>query len=174
MKITKSVIVNAHAEHVWDILGPNYASAGDWASSVFISKPRAGKSNVEGAPCAGRICETSLGGFTETIVGYDPIRMHVAYSATGAKMPSFMRSLVNSWIVEPRRDGQSEVTMELNADIAQPFSFLMGWMMKMQFNAALRDTIEDLKVYAETGRKSKKKVEADASKKAALARAAVA
>lgn len=170
MQISKTVTVNAPAEKVWDILGPNYTKAGDWASSVFLSQARAGQPKVPGAPAAGRICETSLGPFTESIEAYDEDRMHVAYSATGAKMPGFMRSLVNSWTVRGAGSNRSEVTMVLNADIAQPFRTLMGWMMKRQFDGVLTESIDDLKIYAETGSPSARKVNADASKKAIAAR----
>lgn len=64
--------------------------------------------------------------------------------------------------------------MTLRADIAFPMNIFMGWMMKMQFKKALNETIDDLKVYAETGRPSPRKVKVDASKKAAAARQAMA
>lgn len=87
-------------------------------------------------------------------------------------MPGFMKSLVNSWTVKPVGGNACEVSMQLSADIAQPFQFLMGWMMKMQFNGALSDSIEELRAYAETGKPSDKKRVADKSKKAVLAKSA--
>ena len=174
MKLALEVTANAPIDRVWEILGPGYVNAGEWASAVYISSARAGQSKIAGAPAAGRVCQTSLGPFTETIQEYDPNNHRVAYSATGDKMPGFVKSLVNSWTLTPAGSGRTKVRMELNADIAFPFNVLMGWMMKMQFRGALRDSIEDLKHYAETGKPHPRKLKADNSKKAVAARQAMA
>ncbi|MEM7488669.1 MAG: SRPBCC family protein [Pseudomonadota bacterium] len=173
MKITRTIRVDAPPDRVWDILGPNYTRAGDWASSVYVSGPRPGTPKVAGAPAAGRVCETSLGPFTETIEAYDETRRHVAYSATGDKMPGFVKRLVNSWTVRAAGGG-AEIDLALTADIAFPFNLLMGLPMKLQFAKVLREATEELKHYAETGTPHPRKVKADASKKAVAARAALA
>ena len=174
MKLALEVTANAPIDRVWDILGPGYVNAGEWASAVYISHPRVGEAKVAGAPAAGRVCQTSLGPFTESIEEYDPVNHRVAYSATGEKMPGFVKSLVNSWTLTPAGSGRTKVRMELNADIAFPFNVLMGWMMKMQFRGALKDSIEDLKHYAETGKPHPRKLKVDGSKKAVAARQAMA
>ncbi len=97
----------------------------------------------------------------------------VSYSATGEKMPGFMKGLRNTWHLTPSGNG-TKASMTLKADIAFPMNILMGWMMKMQFKKALTETIDDLKVYAETGRPSPRKVKVDSSKKAIAARIATA
>ena len=171
MRIHQTFDIAASAERVWDILGPNYTRAGDWASGVYLSAPRAGTPQVAGAPAVGRTCQTSLGPFTESIIAYDDDRRHVAYVATGDKMPGFVRRLANSWTVETAGPNAARVTMELEADIAQPFRTLMGWMMKRQFSKVLAESTDDLKIYAETGRPSARKRKADASKQAKAARA---
>ena len=173
MELTVIRRIDAPIDKVWDILGPNYTSAGDWASSVFVSGARAGTPKVAHAPAAGRVCETSLGPFTETIEDYDPDRHVVSYSATGAKMPGFMKGLRNTWTLKPV-GGATEARMTLQADIAFPMNILMGWMMKMQFNKALSETIDDLKYYAENDKPHPRKTKIDASKKATAARHAMA
>lgn len=129
---------------------------------------------MPGAPAAGRVRQTSFGPFTESIEEYDPSRYRVAYSATGEKMPGFVKSLVNSWTLTPAGSQRTKVRMELNAHIAFPFNVLMGWMMKMQFRGALKDSIEDLKHYAETGTPHPRKLKVQGSKKAVAARQALA
>lgn len=165
--------MNAPAERVWDILGPNYTRAGDWASSVYVSGAREGAPKVAGAPAAGRVCQTSLGPFTETIEAYDERRRHVAYSATGERMPGFVKRLVNAWTVRPAGSG-SEVEMVLTADIAFPFNVLMGPMMRVQFGKVLREATRELAHYAETGKPHPRKANADASEEVIKARAALA
>jgi len=170
MKITKSIRIEASADRVWEVLGPNYDRAGDWASAVYVSRARPGEPKAAGAPYAGRLCETSLGGITETIEYYDPKGRRLSYSATGDKMPGFLRSLVNRWSIEPTGPGSSQVVMEMTADIKPPFNLLMGWMMRMQFNKVLSQSIEEFKHFVETGTPHPRKVKANRSKKAVAAR----
>lgn len=171
MRIAMTTTVDRPVAEVWEVLGPGYARAGDWASSVYVSAAREGEA-LPGAPCSGRVCETSLGAFTETIVEYDPAAHRIAYRATGDKMPGFVRDLVNRWALRPVGPGRTEVSMEMTADIAPPFNVLMGWMMRRQFRGVLREASDDFKVFVETGEPSTRKRKADASRKARAARAA--
>ena len=161
MKIQLSRTVAASADRVWAILGPDYQNVGNWASDVYASKARPGVPSLSGAPVTGRICETSLGPFTETLEIYDPENRVIAYSATGDAMPGFMRGLRNQWTIRAKGDSQCIVETELTADISQPFAFLMGWMMKRKFQAAMTASMDDLKTFAETGRVSAKKAKTD-------------
>ncbi|WP_224816960.1 SRPBCC family protein [Hasllibacter sp. MH4015] len=173
MRLVNTRLVNKPVADVWEVLGPGYERAGDWASSVYVSRARSGQPKVTAAPVAGRTCETSLGPFTETIEAYDPVARRIAYSATGDKMPGFVRSLVNTWELVPKGPDRTEVRMVLEADIAFPFSVLMGWMMKMQFRKVLHESLEEFAHYVETGRPHARKVKVDASKKAKAARSAL-
>ncbi|MEM1362569.1 MAG: SRPBCC family protein [Pseudomonadota bacterium] len=173
MKIKKTTVIHATPDQVWEILGPKYAHAGDWASSVYASGPRLDAPVLANAPVAGRVCQTSLGPFTETIEAYDAQRRHVSYSAAGEKMPGFVKRLTNSWTVRAK-GGASEVEMELNAKIAFPFNLLMGPLMRLQFARVLRDATQELKHYAETGTPHPRKVKVNGSQRAIEARAALA
>ncbi|MEM8970591.1 MAG: SRPBCC family protein [Pseudomonadota bacterium] len=174
MRIKKEVKVQAPIDQVWQLLGPNYAKAGDWASSVYASRGREGAPTIADAPVTGRVCETSVGPFTETLENYDPGSYQLSYSATGEKMPGFLRRLTNSWRLIPAGSGNTIVKMELQADIAFPFNVLMGWMMRMQFGNLLQNSIEEFKHFAETGQPHPRKRKVDSSQKAGAARAAMA
>jgi len=76
MKIRKQMTIDASAERVWKILGPNDVRAGDWASAVYVSSAKPIALKVAAAPVAGRTCQTSLGQFTESIEAYDESRRH--------------------------------------------------------------------------------------------------
>ncbi|MEM0948907.1 MAG: SRPBCC family protein [Pseudomonadota bacterium] len=173
MRIEKTVTVNASADRMWEILGTEYLQSGRWASAVYHSSGK-GEPKIAGAPAAGRVCQTSLGPFTETIEAFDPVQRHVAYSATGEKMPSFIKGLTNSWRVTPMGPSASKIEMELTADIAFPFNILMGPMMKMQFGSVVKNVVGELKYYGETGKPHPRKVKVDGTKKARDARAAMA
>ena len=174
MKIEITRTVAKPIDDVWQLLGPQYVRAGDWASGVFASAAREGSPKVAEAPVAGRVCQTSLGPFTETIEAYDPARHRISYSATGEKMPGFVRSLVNTWELEPLGATQTRVRMRLAVDIAFPFNILMGWMMQLQFGKVLRESIEEFAHFAEKGVPHPRKVKVNGTKKAIEARQALA
>ena len=174
MKITKVATARAPIEDVWTLLGPEYARAGDWASGVYASKARAGTPAVDGAPVAGRVCQTSLGPFTESIEVYDPTARRISYVASGEKMPGFVKSLRNNWQLAPAGSGRTEVRMVLTADLAFPFNILMAPMMRLQFSKVLRESLEEFVHFAETGGPHPRKVKVDQSKKAVAGRAALA
>ena len=174
MKIIKTATVNAPIDRVWELLGPEYARAGDWASGVYASRARDGDPKVAGAPVAGRVCQTSLGPFTESIEAYSERAHHVGYSAKGEKMPGFMKGLRNDWHLTAAGPNRTEVRMEMQADIAFPFSFLMGPMMRLQFGKVLRESLEEFVHFAETGQPHPRKARVDRTRKAVAARASFA
>lgn len=151
MRIVNSIIIDKSADEVWDVLGPRYADVSEWASGVYVSRARSDPPAVPGAPLHGRICETSVGPFKETITRYDPDAKVLAYRATGDKMPFFVRSLSNQWTMERLGGHKTRVTSTMTADLVFPFSLLLGWMLKRQFNRVIRESIEELKVFVETG-----------------------
>jgi len=174
MKIQRKVAVDAPIEKLWDILGTNYADAGVWNSAVFISAQTAFPPKVESAPVSGRVCQTTLGPFTETINQFDEETHRIEYTATGDAMPGFVKGLHGHWSLKKLSAKRTEVNMMLSVNIAFPFNVLMGWMMKMQFNGAIKSSLGDLKHYAETGKPHPRKIKADGTKKARTARQALA
>lgn len=170
MELTRIATVAAPQATCWEILGPNYAKVGDWASSVYLSEPRPGPPKVAGAPLLGRVRQTSLGPITETLLAYDPDRGHLAYSAAGEKTPGLLRALRNAWTLRALGPNETEVRMALTADIAFPFNVLMGWMMRRQFRRVLGEAMEEFQHFAETGTPHPRKRQVDASAKALAAR----
>ncbi|MEO0475832.1 MAG: SRPBCC family protein, partial [Planctomycetota bacterium] len=99
MKLQRSIKINASPDEVWNILGPRFGDADVWASSVNHSAAHTDGDRPAGAPCSGRICQTELGPFRESIIVYDEHRRIVKYEASGEKMPFFVKCLVNQWAV---------------------------------------------------------------------------
>lgn len=165
MRISKSTNIKAPVQAVWRLIGTEFTDVGNWASGVYHSSAKTGMSKVASAPAAGRTCETTLGPFSEEIVAYSDSDMRIAYSVSGDKMPGFMKSTVAEWSIKESSGGVSTATMTMTADVAQPFAFLMGWMIKKQFTTAIIETMDDLKIFAETGQKSDRKIKAEKSKK---------
>lgn len=159
MKITKQITVNASAENVWDVLGHKYDRVSEWASSVLESYGKPVTASTNKAPFAGRKCQTTLGGFNEDIVTYDEQKMKLAYSATGDKMPFFVKQLVNNWSITPVNANRSRIDMRLEMDLLPVFNLIMAPMMKMQMGKVLEESIEELKYFVETGKPHPRKLE---------------
>ena len=174
MRIVKTARINAPIERAWKIMGPNYARAGDWASSVYASGPRPEKPSIKGAPVYGRVCETSIGPATEALLEYDPENYKIVYDAHAEKMPGFVKGLKNSWQLTPDGPYGTNVHMTFEMNIAAPFNVLMGWMMRLQMGGLLGNAVEEFKHFVETGKPHPRKVKVDSSKEAIAARKAIA
>lgn len=163
MQIRRSITIQAPADRVWTILGPNYLRVQDWASSVNVSRNRDAGRAPKGAPASGRVCETSIGPVQETMVRYDEADREMAYSAQAEKMPFFVQHMINNWKVSAMGPGQCRVDMWLEVQLSFPFNLLMGWMMRMQIGKLLTESVEELKHFAETGRPHPRKERAAAA-----------
>ncbi|MEM7730663.1 MAG: SRPBCC family protein, partial [Pseudomonadota bacterium] len=150
MRIERELTIEAAPEEVWRILADDYEKVGEWARAVTSSAPNADAAPLPGATVGGRVCSASIGEVTETIRVFDAEQKVLAYDAQSKAMPFFVRNLSGNWTIVPS-GGVSKVGLQFEADLMAPFSALMGWVMKRQFRTAIDDTLEDLKLYAETG-----------------------
>jgi hypothetical protein len=151
MQISRVLNISAPIEKVWDIIAEDYENVGSWASAVQESRINPGASPIGDSRIGGRICETDLGPFEETIKVFNSEKKELVYSAKGKAMPFFVKSLQGQWRLASMASGQTHIEMTFKADLSFPFSFLMGWMMKMQFAKAIGKTLEELVYYAEKG-----------------------
>ncbi|MEM9386892.1 MAG: SRPBCC family protein [Pseudomonadota bacterium] len=158
MRIAKQLTVHAPLARVWKIIAEDYDQVGAWASAVATSRENTQATSVNGSPVGGRICETTLGPFKETIRRYSPAEKLLEYSATGEKMPFFVRGLRGRWQLTDAGAHATRVSLEFNASLMFPFSLLMGWMMRIQFSKAINTTLEELVHYAQTGKIHARKV----------------
>ena len=161
MQIRRQIDIDAPPERVWDVLGRRFDQVSRWASSVSHSSVRTDGAALKNAPCSGRVCETDLGPFEESIVEYDEDRQALAYEASGEKMPFFVRGLKNRWSLTPSADSGTRVAMLMTADLAFPFNLFMTPLMKLQMGRILTFAVEELKHYVETGEPHPRKLKAD-------------
>ena len=161
MKIQRELTINASSEKVWDVLARQFDHVDRWVSSVYRSSGRKDIRALNGAPSSGRICQTELGPFKERIVEYDEDRRILAYDAKGEKMPFFVKSLQNRWVLSPVSDSKTHVDMLMTADLALPFNLFMGPIMRLQLSRILSFATEELKHFVETGQPHPRKVASD-------------
>lgn len=161
MQIRRQITVDAPPEHVWEVLAHQFDQVSLWASSVSHSSVRTDGRPLGNAPCSGRVCETELGPFRESIVEYDENRSILAYEASGEKMPFFVKGLKNRWSLTKAAGSGTHVDMHMTANLAFPFNLFMTPLMKLQMGRILTFAVEELKHYVETGEPHPRKLKAD-------------
>ena len=160
MQIKRRFTVNTSADKVWEILGHNFGSIADWASGVHASQGRNSVVALQNAPYSGRICETRLGTFDETITRYDEREKVVSYIAKSDAMPFFVKEMSNIWTVSPLNNSKCQVEMCMEASLLPVFNIMMAPMMRMQFSTVLKEIIEELQYFAENGVPHDRKIKA--------------
>ncbi|NEQ55792.1 MAG: hypothetical protein F6K11_37780 [Leptolyngbya sp. SIO3F4] len=159
MQIKRQFTVNASADQLWEIMGSQFANVSTWASSIYSSQERdIGVVHLD-APCAGRVCETSMGSFQEKILTYEKQRKIISYDAKGDKMPFFVKQLVNNWTFTPLAEGKCKVNMCMEISLLPVFNLLMGPMMRMQMGGVIDQVTEELTYFAENGIPHSRKIE---------------
>jgi len=159
MQIKRQFTVDTSADTVWEILGQDFGRVADWASGVYVSQGNTSARVLPDAPYSGRVCETVIGRFNETITRYDERERVVSYIAKGEKMPFFVKQLSNHWTVTPLSDNQCRVDMCMEASLLPVFNLIMAPMMRMQFIGVIQKTTEELKYFAENNIPHPRKVE---------------
>lgn len=153
-QIEKRVSIDATPEQTWAVLAEDFADVSAWASEIDHST-----GTVQSGVPATRSCETSIGGFKETVLEYDETNRVLAYRAESDDMPSFVRELSNRWTLTPNADGGTDIHMLLNADLS-PLGTIMWPVMYSQLNGPVSRTVEDLEYYLENGQPHPRKLAA--------------
>ncbi len=159
MEIERKTVINATADHVWELLGPGFANIGDWFSGVLASEglPHAASSAQVEATCdiAGRVCTTAQGELTERITRYDPDARSFSFEIEG--LPGFVVGASNTFAVRDLGRGRSELSFRVNIELKPVAGVLMGWMFRRKVNETADQILSDFSVYAETGAVSDRK-----------------
>src|SRR6266545_3636152 len=100
-ELTRSVVVEAPAEAVWQVIADGFDRIGQWATAIPASAAYPVPDPATGAPVPGRVCRTGVAlvpEVTETIVAFDDAGRSLTYEAT-AGMPAFVTLARNRWQV---------------------------------------------------------------------------
>lgn len=85
--------------------------------------------------------------------------MTYSYFADG--LPAMMKSAKNTWKITEVGNQKCKVSIDLNVKLATVPKILIGWMMVPKMKKDIAQTLEDLKYFAETGKKTEAKKKAD-------------
>jgi len=158
------VIVDAPLEAVWQILAERFEKIDQWSSGVPGSHV-ADVAGVAGAPISGRVCKSSWRGFddvTETIVEYGEDPHFFKYTASGT--PAWMGVASNTWYAKPIDETKTLVYFEPAIEPAGWIGRLVVPMFIRFARSIATDTLDDLKIFVETGQPSERKRKKSAQK----------
>ena len=158
VKMSKSIVVNVSADNLWQIIGPGFAEAGKWSSAVDHSMGH-GEGKFDGATCDTRSCDLSAKGFSsvkEQITEYDDSTRTMAFDVFEG-MPGFVTYTNNRTIVSDLGEGQSKAELQITIHMKPFMGWLLGGMLKKNLNNLIDSALDDLKVFAETGKPSNRK-----------------
>jgi len=161
IEISKKAVVNVSADRLWSILADDFDKIGEWASGVDSSGPNTDAAVPEGASVGGRVCQVpGFGAITETFTRFDSAERSFAFAATASKLPKFVRNLTNHTLVKSLGPEQAEVRLKITADTLGVRGAVVKPIMTRKFSGALDGVLEELKVYAESGKISSEKRDA--------------
>jgi hypothetical protein len=157
--VKRETTIDATVEELWQILSGAFTDVATWASPVNWSKPNPQATEVlDGAPTGGRICDVPGFGLTdERIIRFDAESHTIGYNVTAEKIPGFVSNVQNIWTLREAVPEAVHVSSNLTADVRGIRGLFLGRTMKSQFGKTIDRSIEDLRVYAETGEVSEHK-----------------
>ncbi|MBL4668968.1 MAG: SRPBCC family protein [Flavobacteriales bacterium] len=161
--ITKQIILNTTIEKAWKILGPEFADAHKWASSIKHSQANDTKS-FNGSTCSERGCDVSgIGNIKEKITEYSDTEHVLSYDVYEG-MPSMVRHMNNYWKLTDLGNGSVKLEMKMTMKIGGMMGAMMKGMMKKKMSKTADQIIEEFKYYTENGTPHPRVVKANKKK----------
>ncbi len=143
----QDIVIEASAARVWEIVGTRFGELATWAPAVQVSQMLTPDT---------RRCETAAGNIHELLLAFDDDARELTYEAV--IRPAWMRRGINRWRVVPLSPDRCRV--EVRATVQVHLGGLLRLLGQLPRMLAMSRTLEDLKIYAETGAPSARKVAA--------------
>ncbi len=160
INITKeSDIINVSADSLWNII-KQFDNVGVFFSGIDHAEGK-GKPEFKGATCNERTCYVNLKGYSEIhekLTQFNEEKKEFAYELIRGA-PAFMVFAGNHWSIKEISPNQCTLKMDATIRMKRFMGFLFGGKMKRTIEKQLPETLQELKLYAETGEVSEAKKE---------------
>ena len=143
MRVLRTIDIDAPADEVWQLVGPEYGDVAAWAHLVKTSSRTP---SGDGRQCA----VTGVPGVSrlvERLTSYDDADRSLSYVVDDG-MPSFVRESGNTWTVEPTGPRSSRVSATASISLT-PWAALLAPVMRLAVAHVETRTLADLKAAAE-------------------------
>ena len=143
MRVLRTIDIDAPADQVWQLVGPEYGDVAAWAHLVETSSRTPSgdgrQCTVTGVPGVSRL--------VERLTSYDDADRSLSYVVDHG-MPGFVRKAANTWRVEPTGPRSSRVSATASFSLA-PWAALLAPVMRLAVMRIETRTLADLKTAAE-------------------------
>jgi len=160
VKIDTEITISKPVHAVWEVVGNEFGNAQAWASALTHTEGSGRKLTEQ--VCENRICDIQgMGRIREKLLDFDPQRHTLKYEVLEG-FPFFVERGVNRWTLTAQ-GGSTRVQSTAEITTKGLVGRLMAPMMKMQMARLMRQSLEELKHYVETGTPHPRKAKALAS-----------
>lgn len=150
VSVEESIYIDIPRDQLWEITALQFDQIGVWSAGVVDSEGHG--TGMNGAVCEERQCVPSYKGFKETterIIDFQPEAYHFTYEIA-AGLPKMVVQATNQWLHKEEGSG-TRITMQVNMELKGLMGKIMKGPMTKRMGKILRENLEELKVYAETG-----------------------
>ena len=154
MNITKTIIINQSADHVWQVVGDEFDQAHVWMSFVKNSYALEQPAKLDDAPMAGRVCrfgdDENATYAEEIITRYDAQNRTIEFTVI-PKNAGFLPIVQNKVKIKVDAVGanKSQVTWVSEPEL-KTFGKLISPLLKFGLGKSFNDVLNELKGYCET------------------------
>ncbi|MEL6560718.1 MAG: SRPBCC family protein [Bacteroidota bacterium] len=150
VSVVESIFINTSVEELWNITALQFDKIGLWSAGV---KDAIGYgTGFNGSVCTERQCIPAYKGFkktTERIIDYQPDKKQFTYQIAQG-LPKMVVEATNTWTHLEEGNG-TKITMEVYMELKGLIGNVMKGPLKKKMSKILKENLEELKAYAETG-----------------------
>ncbi|MEM9001639.1 MAG: SRPBCC family protein [Bacteroidota bacterium] len=151
VEVQHTLYIDVPKDSLWKITALQYGRIGDWSAGVKTSEGGS-VGGFNGEIHTERVCEPGYKGFkktTERIIDYRPKQYYFTYQIAEG-LPHMVTYATNTWTHEDEGQG-TKITMKVTMELKGLMGTLMKGTMIRKMGKILKENLEELKIYAETG-----------------------
>lgn len=151
VQVEQSIYVDVPKDSLWKITALEYEKIGVWSAGVKTSEG-GNVAGFNGEIHTERVCVPGYKGFkktTERIIDYAPEQYYFTYQIAEG-LPGMVKYATNTWTHKDEGEG-TRITMQVKMELKGFMGTIMKGPMSKKMNKILKENLEELKIYAETG-----------------------
>ncbi len=149
--IKQELIISASIAKTWQVLGPEFADAYKWASSIKHSEAT-NKETMNGSTCTERGCSVSgMGNIKEKMLSYSETDHTLSYQVYEG-MPKMVKYAANTWTLTDLGNGTTKLEMQIEMKTGGLMGSMMKGMMRKKMTKMSKQIAEEFQYYVENGK----------------------
>ncbi len=155
--IKQELIIKVPIQKAWQVLGPEFADAYKWASSIKHSEAR-NHETINGSTCTERGCNVSgIGNIKEKILQYSETEHILSYQVYEG-MPKMVKYAANTWKLTDLENGTTKLEMQIEMKTGGIMGIMMKGLMRKKMTKLSKQISEEFQYYVENGNPHPRKI----------------